>query len=65
MWHLPIHIYGTTKQLTESGNYSNAGLSAINGGSAPRDNLYSPDRQQSIGHIDEPQRHISSEDLVT
>ncbi len=27
MWHLPIHIYGTTKQLTESGNYSNAGLS--------------------------------------
>ncbi len=29
MWHLPIHIYGTTKQLTESGNYSNAGLSVI------------------------------------
>ncbi len=26
MWNLPIHIYGTTKQLTESGNYSNAGL---------------------------------------
>ncbi len=39
--------------------------SAINGGSAPGDNLYSPERQQSLGHIDEPQRQISSEDLVT
>ncbi len=29
------------------------------------DNLYSPDRQWSLGHIDEPQRQISSEDLVT
>ncbi len=38
---------------------------AINGGSAPGDNLYSPDRQRSLGHIDEPQRQISSEDLVT
>ncbi len=39
--------------------------SAIKGGSAPRDNLYSPERQRSLGHIDEPQRQISSEDLVT
>ncbi len=39
--------------------------SVLNGGSAPGDNLYSPDRQQSLGHIDEPQRQISSEDLVT
>ncbi len=42
--------------------------SAINGGSAPGDNLYSPyspERQWSLGHIDEPQRQISSEDLVT
>ncbi len=31
----------------------------------PGDNLYSPDRQRSLGHIDEPQRQISSEDLVT
>ncbi len=38
--------------------------SAINGGSAPRDNLYSPDRQRSLGHIDEPQRQISSEELA-
>ncbi len=26
---------------------------------------YSPERQWSLGHIDEPQRQISSEDLVT
>ncbi len=26
---------------------------------------YSPERQRSLGHIDEPQRQISSEDLVT
>ncbi len=45
-----------------------SGQSAINGGSAPGDNLYSPyspERQWSLGHIDEPQRQISSEDLVT
>ncbi len=39
--------------------------SAINGGSAPGDNLYSPDCQLSLEHIDEPQRQISSENLVT
>ncbi len=41
---------------------------AINGGSAPRDNLYSPyspERQRSLGHRDEPQRQISSEELLT
>ncbi len=32
MWHLSIHIYGTTKELTESRNYSNAGLSVISCG---------------------------------
>ncbi len=36
---------------------------AINAGSAPRDNLYSPERQRSLGHIDESQRQISSEEL--
>ncbi len=35
------------------------------GGSAPRDDLYSPERQRSPGHLDEPQRQIPSEDPVT
>ncbi len=40
-------------------------VSRSDDGSAPGDDLYSPDRQRSLGHIDEPQRQISSEDLVT
>ncbi len=32
------------------------------GGSAPRDDLYSPERQWRPGHLDEPQRQIPSED---
>ncbi len=28
-----------------------------------RDDLYSPERQQTPGHLDEPQRQIPSEDL--
>ncbi len=35
------------------------------GGSAPRDDLYSPECQQRPGQLDEPQRQIPSEDLVT
>ncbi len=34
-------------------------------GSAPRDDLYSPERQWRPGHLDEPQRQIPSEDPVT
>ncbi len=29
------------------------------------DDLYSPERQRNLGHLDEPQRQIPSEDLVT
>ncbi len=32
------------------------------GGSAPRDDLYSPERQRRPGHLDEPQRQTPSED---
>ncbi len=35
------------------------------GGSAPRDDLYSPEHQWRPGHLDEPQRQIPSEDPVT
>ncbi len=35
------------------------------GGSAPRDDLYSPERQRRPGHLDEPQRQTPSEDPVT
>ncbi len=35
------------------------------GGSAPRDNLYSSERQRRPRHLDEPQRQIPSEDFVT
>ncbi len=40
-------------------------VSRSDGGSAPRDDLYSSERQRRPGHLDEPQRQISSEDLVT
>ncbi len=32
---------------------------------APRDDLYSPERQRRPGQLDEPQRLIPSEDHVT
>ncbi len=35
------------------------------GGSAPRDDLYSPERQRRPGHLDEHQRQTPSEDTVT
>uniref|UniRef100_A0A8C1PNT9 Uncharacterized protein n=1 Tax=Cyprinus carpio TaxID=7962 RepID=A0A8C1PNT9_CYPCA len=37
--------------------------SSPDGGSAPRDDLYSPECQQRPGQQDEPQRQIPSEDL--
>ncbi len=40
-------------------------VSRSDGGSAHRDDPYSPERQRSLGHLDEPQRQISSEDPVT
>ncbi len=40
-------------------------VSRLDSGSAPRDNLYSPERQRRPGHLDEPQRPIPSEDPVT
>ncbi|XP_058653214.1 uncharacterized protein LOC131552973 isoform X2 [Onychostoma macrolepis] len=40
-------------------------ISRPDGGSAPRDDLYSPERQRRPGHLDEPQRQIPSEDLIT
>ncbi len=40
-------------------------VSRSEGGSSPRDDLYSSECQWRPGHLDEPQRQISSEDLVT
>ncbi len=40
-------------------------VSRSTGGSAPRDDLYSPEHQRRPGHLDEPQRQIPSEYLVT
>ncbi len=42
-----------------------AGQGRSDCGSASRDDLYSSERQQRPGHLDESQRQISSEDLVT
>ncbi|XP_058619938.1 uncharacterized protein LOC131532373 isoform X2 [Onychostoma macrolepis] len=39
-------------------------VSRSDGGSAPRDDLDSPECQRRPGHLDEPQRQIPSEDLV-
>ncbi len=43
-------------------------VSRSDDGSASRDNLYSsysPERQRSLEHVDEPQRQIPSEDPIT
>ncbi len=40
-------------------------VSRSDGGSAPRDDLYSPERQRRPGQLDEPQRLIPSEDPVS
>ncbi len=40
-------------------------VSSPDGGSAPRDDLYSPECQRRSGQLDEPQRQIPSEDLVS
>ncbi|XP_058626682.1 uncharacterized protein LOC131537338 isoform X2 [Onychostoma macrolepis] len=40
-------------------------VSRSDGGLAPRDDLYSPERQRRSGQLDEPQRQIPSEELVT
>ncbi len=40
-------------------------VSRSDGGSAPRDDLYSSERHQRPGRLDDPQRQIPSEDLVT
>ncbi len=40
-------------------------VSRSDGGSAPRDDLYCSECQWRRGHLDEPQRQIPSEDLVT
>ncbi len=39
-------------------------VSRSDGGSAPRDDLYSPERQRRPRQLDEPQRQIPSEDPV-
>ncbi len=40
-------------------------VSRSDGGSAPRDDFYSPGRQRRPGQLDEPQRQIPSEDSVS
>ncbi len=40
-------------------------VSSPDGGSAPRDDLYSPECQRRSEQLDEPQRQIPSEDLVS
>ncbi len=40
-------------------------VSRTDGGSAPRDDLYSPERQGRPRQLDEPQRLIPSEDPVS
>ncbi len=40
-------------------------VSRLDSGSAPRDDLYSPERQRRPGQLDEPQRLLHSEDPVS
>ncbi len=39
-------------------------VSSPDGGSSPRDELYSPESQRRPGQVDKPQRQIPSEDLI-
>ncbi len=52
----------TPRQVGRGGG---TGLLRSYGGSAPRDDLYGSECQRRPGHLDEPQRQIPSEDLVT
>ncbi len=55
--HNPRYLFNTVAKLTKN--------TRSDGGSAPRDDLYSPERQRRPGHLDEPQRQTPSEDPVT
>ncbi len=58
-----IDIYGNISLFV---SYSEVtAVTRSDGGSAPRDDLYSPERQWRPGHLDEPQRQTPSEDPVT
>ncbi len=62
--------YSEVTVATQSGPYPAQMVTAVtrsrsDGGSSPRDDLYSSERQWRPGQLDEPQRPISSEDLVT
>ncbi len=70
----PFLSYSEVTVATRSSPYPDQMITAVtniqsvsksDGGSSPRDDLCCSARQWSLGHIDEPQRQISSEDLVT
>ncbi len=62
-----IDIYANISLFRSDGHCSHKiqSVSRSYGGSSPRDDLYSSERQRRPGHLDEPQTQISSEDLVT
>ncbi len=61
--HKKIDIYANISLFL---SYSEVtAVTRSDGGSAPRDDLYSPECQQRPGHLDEPQRQTPSEDPVT
>ncbi len=58
--HKKIDIYANISLFL---SYSEVtAVTRSDGGSAPRDDLYSPERQRRPGHLDEPQRQTPSED---
>ncbi|KAL0170986.1 hypothetical protein M9458_035582, partial [Cirrhinus mrigala] len=66
--------YSEVTLTTRSSPYPDQRVTAVlqiqsvpspDGGSAPRDDLYSTDCQQRPHRLDEPQRRIPSEDLIT
>ncbi len=63
----PALSYSEVTVATRSGPYPAQMITAVtvsrsDDGSAPRHDLYSPERQRCPGHVDEPQRQIPSED---
>ncbi len=53
-----ISLFHCCSKVTEATQIQS--VSKPDGGSAPRDDLYSPERQRRPGQLDEPQRLIPS-----
>ncbi len=59
------HLIWSLSSLDGHCSHQIQSVSRSDGWSVPRDNLYSPERQWSLGQLDEPQIKKNSKDLIT